>query len=42
MLLSQEAGAFRNNIGNETQKPRIKLKNIYIIYLLRTFALPAV
>ena len=36
------AGAFGNNIGKEPQKSCPKLKNIYIIYLLRTFALPAI
>ena len=41
-FLQQEAGAFRNNTEKETQKPRPKLKNIYIIYLLRIFSLPAV
>ena len=40
-FLQQEAGAFGNNIGKETQKPRPKLKNMYIIYLLRIFVLPA-
>ena len=38
-FLQQEAGAFGNNIGNKPQKPRQKLKNIYIMYLLRIFAL---
>ena len=42
MFLQQEAGAFGNNIGNEPQKPPPKLKNMYIIYLLRIFALPAI
>ena len=41
-FLQQEAGAFGNNIGKEPQKPRPKLKNMYIIYLLRIFALPAI
>ena len=41
-FLPQEAGAFGNNIGNKPQKPRPKLKNMYTIYLLRIFALPAV
>ena len=36
--MQQEAGAFRNNIGKEPQKPRPKLKNMDI-YLLRVFAL---
>ena len=40
-FLKQEAGAFGNNTGKEPQKPRSKLKNMYIIYLLRIFALPA-
>ena len=29
--LQQEAGAFRNDIGKEPQKPRPKLKTMYII-----------
>ena len=33
---------FGNNIGKESQKPRTKLKNIYITYLLRIFALPTI
>ena len=41
-FLPQEAGAFGNNIEKEPQKPRPKLKNMYTIYLLRIFALPAV
>ena len=41
-FLPQEAGAFGNNIGKEPQKPLPKLKNMYNIYLLRIFALPAV
>ena len=41
-FLLQEAGAFGNNIEKEPQKPRPNLKNIYISYLQRTFALPAV
>ena len=32
-FLPQEAGAFVNNIEKEPQKPRPKLKNIYVIYL---------
>ena len=42
MFLQQEAGAFGNNMGKEPQKPRPKMKNMYIIYLLRIFALPAI
>ena len=42
IFLKQEAGAFGNNIGKEPQKPRPKLTNMYIIYLLRIFALPAI
>ena len=38
----QQIGTFGNNIGKEPQKPRPKLKNIYFIYLLRIFALPAI
>ena len=34
-FLQQEAGAFGNNIVKQPQKPRPKLKNMYIIYLLR-------
>ena len=41
-LLEQEAGAFGNNMGKELQKPRPKLKNMYIIYLMRIFALSAI
>ena len=41
-FLQQEAGAFENNIGKEPQKPRLKLKNMYIIHLLIPFALPAI
>ena len=40
-FLQQEAVAFGNNEGKEPQKPRPKLKNIYIVYLLRIFALLA-
>ena len=32
---SQEAGTSRNNIGKEPQKPRPKLKNIYILNIYR-------
>ena len=40
---SQEAGTSRNNIGKEPQKPHPKLKKyIYIKYLQRMFALPAI
>ena len=43
IVLQQEAGAFGNNIGKEPQKPQYpKLKNMYIIYLLRIFAVPAI
>ena len=41
-FLPQEAGAFVNNIEKEPQKPRPKLKNIYVIYLQRILALPAI
>ena len=41
-FLQQEAGPFKNNLGKEPQKPRPKLKNIFIIYLLIIFALPAI
>ena len=41
-LLQQEAGAFGNNIVKEPQKPRSKLKNMNIIYLLKIFTLPAI
>ena len=41
MFLQQEAGALENNTRKEPQKPRPKLKNMYIIYLLRIFVLPA-
>ena len=33
---------FGSNRGKELQKPRPKLKNMHIIYLLRIFALPAI
>ena len=39
VFLQQESGTFENNKGKE---PRPKLKNMYIIYLLRIFALPAI
>ena len=42
IFLQQEAGAFGNNIGKELQKARPKSKKMYIIYVLRIFALPAV
>ena len=35
IFLQQKAGAFGNNNAKEKQKPRPKLKNMYIIYLLR-------
>ena len=38
-FLQQEVGAFGNNIGKEPQKLHPKLKNLYIISLLRIFAL---
>ena len=41
-FLEQKAGDFANNIGKELQKPYPKLKNTYIIYLLKIFALPAI
>ena len=41
-FLQKEAGAFGSNIGKEPQKPRPKLKNMYIIYLLRIFALSGI
>ena len=40
LVLQQEAGAFGNNIGEDLQKPPSKMKNMYIIYLLRKFILP--
>ena len=42
IFLQQEAGAFGNNTGKEPQKPRPKLKVMYIIYFLRVFDLPAI
>ena len=40
---SQEAGASRNNIEKEPQKPHPKLKKyVFIKYLERVFVLPAV
>ena len=41
-FLQQEAGAFGNNMGKAPQKPRSKLKNMDIIFLLRIFAQPAI
>ena len=42
-FLPQEVGAFGNNIEKEPQKSRPNLKNkMYIIYLQRIFALPAI
>ena len=41
-FLPQEAGAFGNNIENESQKSRPKWKNMYITYLMRIFALPLI
>ena len=41
-FLQQEARAFGNNKGKEPQKSRTKLKNMYIIYLLKIFALFAI
>ena len=41
-FLQREAGAFRSNTGKKPQKPRPKLKNMHIIYLLRILALPAI
>ena len=38
-FLQQEAGDFGNK---EPLKPCPKLKNVYVIYLLRIFALPAI
>ena len=47
MFLQHEAGALGNKIGKNPQKPRPKLKNMYVIYLLRIsalriFALPTI
>ena len=41
-FLQREAGAFRSNTGKKPQKPRPKLKNMHIIYLLRILALHAI
>ena len=41
-FLSQEAEVSVNRIEKEPQKPPPKLKKIYIKYLLRIFALPAI
>ena len=41
-FLQQEAGVFGNKIGKELQNPLPKLKNNYIIYLQRIFALSAI
>ena len=37
--LVQKAGAFGVNIGMDPQKPRSKLRNMYIMYLLRIYLL---
>ena len=42
IFLQQEAGAFGNNTGKEPQKLRPKLKNMYIMYLRRIFALSTI
>ena len=42
IFLQQEAGAFGNNIVKEPKEPCPKLKNMYNIYLLKIFALPAI
>ena len=42
ICLPQEVGAFGNNIEAEPQKPRPKLKNMFVIYLQRIFALPGI
>ena len=42
IYLSQEAGAFGNNIEKELQKPHPTLKNMNIKYLQGIFALPAI
>ena len=42
IFLQQEAGAFGNSVGKKPQKPCPKLKNMYNIYLLRIFTLPAI
>ena len=41
IFLQQKAVTFGNNTGKKLQKPRPKLKNMYIIFLLRIFALPS-
>ena len=41
-LVQQETGAFGNNIGKESQKPRPQMKNMCIIYLLIIFAVSAI
>ena len=41
-FLPQEARAFGNNIEKEPRKQCPKLKNMYIIYLQRIIALPAI
>ena len=41
-FLQQETGDFGSNSGKELQKPRSKLKNMCIIYLLRIFPLHAI
>ena len=41
-LVQQETGAFGNNIGKESEKPRPQMKNMCIIYLLIIFAVSAI
>ena len=41
-FLQERAGAFGIGTGKEPQKPRPKVKTMYIIYLMRIFALPAI
>ena len=42
ICLLQKVGVIENNIEAEPQKPRPKLKYIYIIYLQRILAQPAI
>ena len=42
IFLQEGAGALGSGTGKESQKPRSILKTMYIIYLLRIFALPAI
>ena len=42
IFLSQETGAFENNMKKKLQKPRPNLKKMYIMHLHKIFALRAI